>query len=165
MLSGNRSHYFPALSGRRRSAEPSILPGSTESRPTNPQRQLVPGSARVSRVGDDVSSSQTFFCIPFRGARAASPQLPAACRQHSTCSYIDQFSNSLGKLPRLAGWQPALPGITKKMNHCAHSSSAFGSPCKNARASPAKWREPVIKTRSLVRCAAEIASATDRVME
>ena len=28
-----------------------------------------------------------------------------------------------------------------------------------------KWREPVIKMRSLVRCAAEIASATDGVVE
>src|SRR5205823_12452134 len=49
--------------------------------------------------------------------------------------------------------------------YCAHSSSAFRSPRKNASASPAKWREPVIKTRSLLRCAAEIASATDGVME
>src|SRR5882724_7786982 len=49
--------------------------------------------------------------------------------------------------------------------HCAHSSRALDSPRKNARASPAKWREPVIKTRSLLRCAAEIASATDGVME
>ena len=115
--------------------------GSTESRPTISFRGLnvIPGSARVSRVGEGVPPSWTF-------------------RE-------DYF----GGTPKPARETRALPGgirsLARDLFHCVHSSSAFGSPRKNASASPAKWREPVIKTRSLVRCAAEIASATDGVVE
>src|SRR5205823_8914626 len=49
--------------------------------------------------------------------------------------------------------------------YCAHSSSAFGSPRKSASASPAKCSEPAIRIRSENLSAAEIASATDGVME
>src|SRR4029077_13283277 len=52
-----------------------------------------------------------------------------------------------------------------RLFHCAHSSSAFGSPRKNASASPAKWSEPVIRIRSFVVRAAFNASASDGVME
>src|SRR5438067_1224837 len=44
----------------------------------------------------------------FGGARAASPQLTEACGQHSGV-FMEQLKTSLGKLPRLTGWQPVLP--------------------------------------------------------
>jgi len=100
---------------------------------------IIPGSARVSRVGEGVPPSWTFR------------------------------EDCFGGTPKPARETRALPGgirsFARDLFHCVHSSSAFGSPRKNASASPAKWREPVIKTRSLVRCAAEIASATDGVVE
>ena len=56
-----------------------------------------PGSAGASR---------------FWGARAASPQLPAACRQHFATVHLESSCDSpgLGNLPRPTGWQPVLPG-------------------------------------------------------
>ncbi|PYM07160.1 MAG: hypothetical protein DMF15_11470 [Verrucomicrobia bacterium] len=44
----------------------------------------------------------------FWGARAASPQLTEACGQHSGV-FMERLKTSLGKLPRLTGWQPVLP--------------------------------------------------------
>jgi hypothetical protein len=43
------------------------------------------------------------------GARAASLQLPAACRQRSGV-FTERLKNGVGKLPRLTGWQLVLPG-------------------------------------------------------
>src|SRR6266567_1027343 len=45
----------------------------------------TPASTCASRVGFGVSPKQSL--LPFRGAWAASPQLPAACRQHPTRIY------------------------------------------------------------------------------
>ena len=67
-------------------------------RAVNPVRVSVPGSARGPQ-------SRTFL-ISVLVARALSPQLPATLRRiHGA------VENSLGKLPRLTGWQPVLPGI------------------------------------------------------
>ena len=43
------------------------------------------------------------------GAQAASLQLPAACRQYVRTSESDSGKICFGKLPKPAGWQPALP--------------------------------------------------------
>jgi len=91
---------------------------------------------------------------------------PECCRQAAgNCGLAARAPQSgYQKSPRLRD-ACATPNTDPQRVHCAHSSRALDSPRKNARASPAKWREPVIKTRSLLRCAAEIASATDGVME
>ena len=45
----------------------------------------------------------------FWGAQATSLQLPAACRQYFG-AFTPRLKPGLGKLPRLTGWQPVLPG-------------------------------------------------------
>jgi len=47
--------------------------------------------------------------IAIWGAQAASLQLPAACRQYVRTSESDSGKICFGKLPKPAGWQPALP--------------------------------------------------------
>src|SRR5438874_10392436 len=53
----------------------------------------------------------------FWGAQAASPQCSAACRAQ----------NPVGKVPTVAGWQPALPGIRSERR--MRSSVFFRSRC------------------------------------
>jgi len=53
------------------------------------------------------------------GAQAASLHRPAACRAEvqrtnfETKYRVHTFRNVFGKLPKTAGWEPALPGVVK----------------------------------------------------
>ena len=53
------------------------------------------------------------------GAQAASLHRPAACRAEVQRTNFESkyraltFRNVSGKLPKIAGWQPALPGVVK----------------------------------------------------
>jgi len=168
---GNRSHCSRALRGRGdgpRSHRRPVVRRSLALPFLSARKAIIPGSARVSRV--NASPARTFGVSPKRSF-AEKSALTRRHRQHARrVRYPPHCSDARAHRMLPAGCrQPQASSLRspewKKRDYCAHSSSAFGSPRKNASASPAKWREPVIKTRSLVRCAAEIASATDGMME
>ena len=125
---GNRSHCSRGLNAR---ATPSPARRSLTLPGLHTCRTVIPGSARVSRAGDDVSSSRTFLktvsarrrnqharrvrypetvaCVRFSGKH----RLPA-CKSRQlaetgvqTTAWIRR--NVADKLPATAGWQPALP--------------------------------------------------------
>jgi len=97
-LLGNRSHCSRALRGR------ATLCGAANSRRSlaipflHRCRAIIPGSTRVSRVGDDVSSSQTFLKIVSARRR----------NQHaSSQSRARDFLGSAGCEPAVDGSLPA----------------------------------------------------------
>jgi hypothetical protein len=65
-----------------------------------PGADLILGGARVSRVGDDVSSSRTLRKDCFGETPKPTRETRALPRK-----------NFVGELPTIAGWQPALPRV------------------------------------------------------
>ncbi len=92
--------------------------------------------------------------------------LPTTCSGRRSADVADACPH-LGKLPRFTGWQPVLPrgSQSRRLDHCAHSSKAAGSPRRWARISPAKCSEPVARIGFGFARARSIASLTDRVTE
>ena len=100
---------------------------------------MSPGSARVSRVGFGVSPKQSLQKSP-------------------------RWRDAIARHARRVRYPEGIPRRARYISLRAFFER-IGSPHKNARASPAKWREPVIRIRSFVVCAAVNASASDGVME
>src|SRR5204863_3565985 len=103
------------------------------------QDNLIPGSARVSRVGFGVSPKRTLVLLS--GERGL---LARSCRQLPATPVRAQGSvescNGFGKLPKLTGWQPVPPrkcATRQRSVSGARRLAALNILCRKVRAASA----------------------------